>query len=122
MIDLLPERTSDFAAQWLRRHSCIRLVTRDCARPYASAITAALPGAVQVADRWHLSSNLHCALVRQLEHRHREIVAAAEGAMEGVPPFALLRPDFIVAVETGDRLSDLVTQRPTLHIGHRLPA
>jgi transposase len=86
--DLLPERTSEIAAQGLTRHPGTRLITRDRAGPYARAASTALPGAVKVADRWHLSPNLHEALVRLLDRRHREVAAAAK-AMEGMPRFVV---------------------------------
>jgi transposase len=67
VVDLLPERSSESAAQWLKGHPSIKLVTRDRAGAYAKAVAQALPQALQVADRWHLTANLHEALVRSLD-------------------------------------------------------
>ncbi len=39
---------------WPREHSGIEAVCRDGPATYAEAIRRALPGAVQVADRWQL--------------------------------------------------------------------
>lgn len=44
--------------EWLKSHQKIRLVARDRASAYATAINAVLPDCVQVADRFHLLQNL----------------------------------------------------------------
>lgn len=58
LIALLEGRDGDTFKKWLRRHKKIRLVARDRASAYASAINEILPGCVQVADRFHLLQNL----------------------------------------------------------------
>lgn len=77
MIDLLPDRTSTTLETWLTgRATAPVVVTRDRSGVYAKAITTAAPGAVQVADRWHLLANCREALVRLLDRHHRPITDA----------------------------------------------
>ncbi|MET7519651.1 ISL3 family transposase, partial [Streptomyces sp. NPDC005480] len=57
-IDVLPDRTAQTLTTWLRKHPGAQYVCRDGSATYAEAIRQALPGAVQVSDRWHLWSNL----------------------------------------------------------------
>ena len=57
-IALLAERSQELVARWLKAHPTIKIVARDRSKEFAAAITAALPHAQQVADRWHLAKNL----------------------------------------------------------------
>ena len=77
VIDLLPDRSSDTLKTWLvARPIPPAVVTRDRSGVYAKAITAAAPGAVQVADRWHLLANAREVLVRVLDRHHLAIAEA----------------------------------------------
>ena len=53
-VDVVPGRTADFAGKWLRDHPGVEVVCRDGSGAYGEAVRQALPGAVQVSDRWHL--------------------------------------------------------------------
>jgi transposase len=44
--------------QWLKRYPTITIVARDRSKEFAAAITAALPHAQHVVDRWHVAKNL----------------------------------------------------------------
>jgi transposase len=57
-IDVLPDRSADTVAKWLREHPGAAYVCRDGSGSYGEAIRRALPQAVQVSDRWHLWHNL----------------------------------------------------------------
>ena len=81
VIDLLPDRTSAEVEAWLLARTAMpTIVTRDRSGVYAKAITTAVPGAVQVADRWHLLVNCREALVRVLD-RHHSLIADAMTAI-----------------------------------------
>lgn len=58
MIALLEGRDGASLKAWLKCHNKIRLVARDRASAYASAISEVLPECTQVADRFHLMQNL----------------------------------------------------------------
>jgi transposase len=66
-IDLLPDRTAETLAAWLKAHPGIEIVTRDRSHDYRAGIAVGAPQAIQVADRWHLLRNLSEALQRMLE-------------------------------------------------------
>lgn len=76
VIDLLADRESHTVETWLKDRPEVNIVSRDRFSGYASAVTNALPDAVQVADRWHLLKNMGDALQKLLERKRQEIIAA----------------------------------------------
>ena len=65
-IDVLPDRSVDTLEAWLRAHPGVEVVCRDSSATYAEAIRRALPGVVQVADRWHVRHNLAEAALKEV--------------------------------------------------------
>lgn len=65
-IELLPDRTAETVAAWLKLHPEIEFVTRDRSTEFARGIRLGAPQARQVADRWHLLKNLNELLERIL--------------------------------------------------------
>jgi transposase len=58
LVDVLPDRSADGFARWLREHPGVEMVSRDRGGEYAEAARRAAPHAVQIADRFHLLKNL----------------------------------------------------------------
>ena len=79
-ISLLPDREPATAQAWLAAQPQIEVVTRDRGGGYALAATRALPGAMQVADRWHLMENASQAFLAATRGSMRQIRAKLEKA------------------------------------------
>lgn len=77
-IALLPERSPDCVAAWLRDHPTIRVIARDRSGGYTDAATRGAPQAMQVADRWHLLKNLGDALEYFFHHHAAVLKQAAQ--------------------------------------------
>ena len=62
VVDLLPERSQESLAAWLKEHPGVEVATRDRSNVYARGISEGAPEATQVADRWHLFHGLALGL------------------------------------------------------------
>ena len=82
-IALLEQRSVAVVAAWLRKHPPIEIVARDRSEEFAAAIREALPQAVQVADRFHLISNLVEHLDRFVTRQWKDLYRAI------VPPTSI---------------------------------
>jgi transposase len=72
-VDLLPDRTAETFATWLREHPGVDTIVRDRSGEYARGASEGAPQARQVVDRWHLLVNLREALERLLTRRHAHL-------------------------------------------------
>jgi transposase len=80
VIDLLNERSTKSAAEWMRRHPEIEYVSRDRGNDYAQAAREGAPQATPVADRFHLYKNLVEAIEPTVTRCYKEI-------RKELPPF-----------------------------------
>jgi transposase len=74
-IDLLPDRTAETLATWLRTHPGVIILSRDRSTEYARGATLGAPDVQHVLDRWHLVRNLREALERLLDRLHHRLAA-----------------------------------------------
>src|SRR5262249_43573239 len=61
-VALLPGRTAETLAQWLREHPGVQVIARDRSSTYTEGARQGAAAATQVADRFHLLQNLAEAL------------------------------------------------------------
>lgn len=78
VIDVLPDRTADTFATWLKEHGQPEFICRDRGGDYASGARQGAPRATQIADRFHLARNSGEVLERILA-RHPAALRAAVG-------------------------------------------
>jgi len=93
-VALLPDRSADTVAQWLREHPGVEIIARDRSTAYAEGAHQGAPSATQVADRFHLLQNLREALDQVFLTQSPALDAV--NALVGQQPVPL--PDGVLAV------------------------
>lgn len=78
VVDLLPDRTAQTLADWLKERDTVTVIARDRSTEYARGSAFGAPAAAQVADRWHLLQN-----GRQMVERW---LAGIHGRLRRLPP------------------------------------
>lgn len=86
LVDLLPDRTAETFACWLRQHPGVKIISRDRGGSYAEGGRQGAPDAVQIADRFHIVKNLTECLDQGLLREHRVLEAIAKGVQAPAPP------------------------------------
>lgn len=135
-VGLLPDRTSDALAAWLRAHPGVEVVGarngpwRDRSTEYARAIAEGAPLALQVADRWHLLHNLSQVLTRYLTRyltsargRLRKLPGVADPKGPSAPPAPAQRrtkAEVEASAAARQRRLDRYTEARRLHVDEGL--
>jgi len=73
VVDLLPDRSAQSVEDWLVEHPGSEIISRDRGGEYAAGARRGAPGAVQVADRFHVIRNLGDVVLRVLQ-RHAALI------------------------------------------------
>jgi transposase len=87
-VALLPDRTADTVAQWLREHPGVEVIARDRSSAYAEGARQGASEATQVADRFHLLQNLREALDQVFTTHHHALDAVNAAVCQQPVPLA----------------------------------
>jgi transposase len=119
-VALLPERTAEALAPWLREHPGVQVIVRDRSQAYAEGARQGAPAAIQVADRFHLLQNLREAL-DQVFITHSQVLDAVNETMRQQPvplpdgALAVPVPPHDIPLPAQQRAAQRQARRQALH-------
>src|SRR5207237_1347357 len=93
-VALLPDRTAETVAQWLREHPGVEVIARDRSSTYAEGARQGASEAIQVADRFHVLQNLRATLDEVFTTHHHALDTVNAAARRQPVPL----PDGTLAV------------------------
>ena len=119
-VALLPERTAEPLAQWLREHPGVQVIARDRSTAYAEGARAGASQATQVADRFHLLQNLRETL-DQVFLTQSSVLDAVNATLRPQPvpladgALAVLVPAPEMALPAQQRVAQRLARRQARH-------
>ena len=119
-VALLPDRTAETLAQWLRAHPGVQVIARDRSTAYADGARQGAPAATQVADRFHLFQNLREAL-DQVFSIHSHVLDAVNETICSLPvplpngALAVPVPPHAISLSAQQRAAERQARRQALH-------
>jgi transposase len=84
-IDLLPDRSTETVAAWLRGHPEVEIVSRDRGAEYAAAARQGAPQAQQIADKFHLLLNLREKLKELMARKQKYLPEIEANPSDAIP-------------------------------------
>jgi transposase len=93
-VELLPDRTAETVAQWLRAHPGVEVIARDRSSTSAEGARHGASEATQVADRFHVLQNLRETLDEVFTTQHHALNAVNAARRQQPVPL----PDGTLAV------------------------